>query len=149
MGVTVQSKCTVLLVTVRNKHIWNLLYLACLCFILSFLYFFFSLTYPRDWHVSISSDFTWYLASYWWWCRNQIVWYQWQEDLNFCSSKSCFGSLHKVYFGTIISISCEFGKDFLAMQTTGLKLLEWKFWSYQYMYCVCTILLIWNLRFLW
>lgn len=93
MGVTVQSKHTVLLVIVRNKHIWNLLYLACLCFILSFLnLLIFFLTCPRDWHVSISSDFTRYWASYWWWwCRNQIVWYQWQEDVNFCSNKSCFG----------------------------------------------------------
>jgi len=63
--------------------------------------------------------------------------------------KVALESLYKIYFGTIISISCEFGKDFLVVQTTGLKLLEWKFWSYQYMYCVCTILLIWNLGFLW
>lgn len=50
-----------------------------------------SLSYPRDWHVSIGSDFTWYWSSYWWSCRNQIVWYLWQEDANFCSNKSCFG----------------------------------------------------------
>lgn len=39
--------------------------------------------------------------------------------------KVALESLYKNYFGIIITnISCEFGRDLLAMQTTGLKLLE-------------------------
>lgn len=39
--------------------------------------------------------------------------------------KVALESLNKNYFGIIIiNISCGFGKDLLAMQTVGLKLLE-------------------------
>jgi hypothetical protein len=137
MVVNVQSEHTALLVIQYKKSAFAKLTSSCVSFffvfhVLHLLFVFLK----KDWYVNISSEFTWYWASYWRWGWNQIMWYKWQEDVNFCSNKSCF-SLYKNYFGTIIiNISCECGKDFLVVQTAGLKLPEWKFLSCKYMYWI-------------